>query len=265
MILPVESQIKQYALITGASGGIGYELSEIMAKDGHNLILAARNIEKLNELSDNLNKKYNVEVVPFKVDLTSEEERTAFIDNLRDNKYHVSILMNNAGFGDAGCFAEANWTKTDRMIQLNVTAITHLTRELLPAMIDSGYGKILNIASIAGFLPGPYMSVYYASKSYVISFSAALREELKNTGVTVTALCPGPVQTNFFNFAGASESRLNTMMKPAEAKSVAYYGYKSMMKGKGRVVHGLLNKLMVFAINFIPAEVSNPIVKRLHT
>lgn len=260
-----ENTLKDYALITGASGGIGFELCTIMASKGHNLILVARSIEKLMDMAVSLSQKYKVKVHYYQADLTSENERIDLLAKLVENSFSITILVNNAGFGDAGLFVETNWLKTNRMIQLNVAALTHLTRELLPSMIRNGSGRILNVASIAGFMPGPLMSVYYATKSYVISFSEALNEELKGTGVRVTALCPGPVETNFFNYAGASNAKINKIMQPASAKSVALYGYKSMMKGKTRAIHGLLNKVMVFFVNFIPIGVSNPIVKRLHT
>ncbi len=257
--------IHEYALITGASGGIGFELATIMASKGHNLILVARNIEKLKEIAEVLSQKYKVDVQYFQADLTLEKERADLLSKFAESNFIISILVNNAGFGDAGYFVETNWLKTNRMIQLNIVALTHLTRELLPAMVRKGKGRILNVASIAGFMPGPLMSVYYATKSFVISFSDALNEELKETGVRVTALCPGPVETNFFNYAGASEAKINKILRPASAKSVAHYGYKSMMKGKARAIHGLLNTLMVYFINFVPSAVSNPVVKRLHS
>lgn len=253
-----------YTLLTGASGGIGYELAVIMAKKGHQLILVARSESKLSGLATLLNEKYKVKAVYFAADLTRESERLKLIEFVTLHKYHIEILINNAGFGDAGYFHEAAWEKNERMIQLNIVALTHLVREFLPAMIRAHKGKILNIASIAGFFPGPLMSVYYASKAFVISFSEALYSELKGTGVTVTALCPGPVSTNFFVEAGADDAPVNKIMKPAKAPKVALYGYNNMMKGKRLAIPGWSNKFIVWSMNFIPVVISNPILKRLH-
>ncbi len=253
-----------YALITGASGGIGYELTTLMASKGHNLIIVARSEEKLTGIAADLQKRFKVQVVFFAVDLAHEAERIKLIEFIRLNNYKINILVNNAGFGDAGYFAEADWEKNERMIQLNITALTHLTREFLPDLIKAGKGRILNVASLAGYLPGPLMSVYYATKSFVVSFSDALYNELRGTGVTVTTLSPGPVETNFFTEAGAAEARINKLLKPASAKSVAKFGYKRMMKGRKRAIQGIPNNLMIFALRFIPTEFTNPILKRLH-
>lgn len=253
-----------FALITGASGGIGYELTTLMASKGHNLIIAARSKEKLSGIAADLQNRFKVQVVFFAVDLSHEAERIKLIEFIRGNKYSINILVNNAGFGDAGYFAEADWEKNERMIQLNITALTHLTREFLPDLIKAGKGRILNVASLAGFLPGPLMSVYYATKSFVVSFSDALYNELRGTGVTVTTLSPGPVETNFFTEAGAPEAMINKLLRPASAKSVAKFGYKRMIHGRKRAIQGIKNNLMIFALRFIPTEFTNPILKRLH-
>lgn len=253
-----------FALITGASGGIGYELSFIMAEAGHNLVLVARSEDKLSDITLDLKEKFGIKVYHFAADLSIEEERLALIDFLRGRGIEISILVNNAGFGDSGFFAEADWQKNEKMIQLNITALTHLTREFLPEMIASGHGRILNVASLAGFLPGPLMSVYYASKSFVVSFSNALHSELKRTGVTVTTLSPGPVSTNFFIEAGAPDAMINKILGPASANSVASFAYNKMMKGKRKAIHGFKNKIMIFGLRFMPTAVTNTILKRLH-
>lgn len=255
---------KYYALITGASGGIGYELSMIMARQGHNLIIVARSEDKLSEIATELKEKFGIIVFHFAADLSREDERIALINFLRERRLEISILVNNAGFGDSGYFAEADWQKNEKMIQLNITALTHLTREFLPEMISSGHGRILNVASLAGFLPGPLMSVYYATKSFVVSFSNALHSELRGTGVTVTTLSPGPVSTNFFTEAGAPDATINKLMKPASAHSVAEFAYKRMMKGKRKAIQGIKNKLMIFGLRFVPTAVTNTMLKRLH-
>ncbi len=253
-----------YALITGASGGIGYELVLLMASKGHNMLLVARSEDKLKQIADSLSKRHNIKVIYLAVDLAVEKERMKLVDYIRNNNLQINILVNNAGFGDAGFFADADWQKNERMIQLNITALTHLTREFLPDMIARNKGRILNVASIAGYLPGPLMSVYYATKSFVVSFSNALHSELRGTGVTVTTLSPGPVETNFFTEAGAADAKVNKLMKPASANSVAHYGYMRMMQGKRKAIQGLNNKFMVFGLRFMPSFVTNSILKRLH-
>ncbi len=254
-----------YTLITGASGGIGMELAQIMAAHNHNLLLVARTADKLSSLADKLHKKYNINTHVFTADLTQSDERIKLLDFIEELDLAIDILVNNAGFGDAGFFAEADWLKNEQMIQLNITALTHLTRAILPSMIQRGSGKILNVASIAGFLPGPLMSVYYATKAYVVSFSAALHSELVNTGVTVTTLSPGPVATNFFNAASAGDARITKIMKPAAASKVAMFAYRRLMKGKNKAVYGWSNYLMVKMLNFTPHSISNAMVKKLHT
>lgn len=256
--------MKKYALITGASGGIGYEICKIMASDNHNMIIVARSEDKLKEVREELIRLNTVDVRYFAVDLADEKERNRMISKIREQKLELDILINNAGFGDSGYFAEADWEKNERMIQLNITALTHITREFLPDLIRSGKGKILNVASMAGYMPGPLMSVYYATKSFVVSFSYALQHELRKTGVTVTTLSPGPVETNFFNEAGASNAAIMGILRPATAKSVAKFAYKRMMKGKKRAIQGLLNNLMLLSIRIIPSEITNPLISRLH-
>lgn len=253
-----------YALITGASGGIGYELVTLMASKGHNMVLVARSENKLKQIADVLTKRFSIRVIPLTVDLAVESERMKLVDFIRKNNLKITILVNNAGFGDAGFFADADWQKNERMIQLNITALTHLTREFLPDMIAQNKGRILNVASIAGYLPGPLMSVYYATKSFVVSFSNALHSELLGTGVTVTTLSPGPVETNFFTEAGAADAKVNKLMKPASAQSVASYGYNMMIQGRRKAIQGLNNKFMVLGLRFVPSFITNYLLKRLH-
>ncbi|HLO91070.1 MAG TPA: SDR family oxidoreductase [Lentimicrobium sp.] len=255
---------RTYALITGASGGIGFELSKVMASNNHNLILVARSVEKLDALRKELTDVFNVDVICFSADLAKEDERIKLIGTIREQQLHINVLVNNAGFGDAGYFAEADWEKNERMIQLNITALTHLTREFLPDLINSGRGRILNVASVAGYMPGPLMAVYYASKSFVVSFSYALHHELKNTSVTVTTLSPGPVETNFFKAAGAQDAAVNKIMKPSTALSVAKFGYKRMMKGRKRAIQGWKYNLMLLGVRLVPSEITSAILGRLH-
>ena len=251
------------ALVTGASGGIGLELARLFAKGGHDLILVARNEAKLNELALYLGKMYrcNVEVIP--ADLSQPEVPEALVEELKTRGLTVDVLVNNAGFGESKPFVEQDLRRIMEMIQLNMTTLTQLTRLILPRMIAAKQGRILNVASIAAFLPGPLMAVYYASKAYVLSFSEAIANELKGTGVTVTALCPGPTRTGFATAAGATATNLFQTPGVMDAAPVAEAGYRGCMKGKAVVIPGLLNKVLVWVIAFSPRWMVTPISRRL--
>ncbi|MBO5373057.1 MAG: SDR family oxidoreductase [Lachnospiraceae bacterium] len=186
-----------YTLVTGASGGIGMELAKEFARNGHNLIIAARTSDKLEMLKTDLEKKHNIEVEVFVADLSCEEERNRLYSYTQSHNMEVEILVNNAGFGDSNAFLDAAWERQRNMVELNNLALMHLTYLYGNEMKKRGCGKILNLSSVAAFSAGPYMSIYYASKGFVLSFSEAIHEELKGSGVTVTALCPGPTATGF--------------------------------------------------------------------
>lgn len=237
-------------LITGASKGIGRELAIVFAQQGYDLVLIARSKDLLAGLSKKLDRKYGVIVTVIEKDLTRTEAPEEIWEELKDRE--INILVNNAGFGDYKEFAHSEWEKQNLMVQLNVTALMHMTRLFLPAMEERGEGKILNLASTAAFLPGPNMSVYYATKAAVLSFSQAVSKEVRKSNVTVTALCPGPTSTNFENAAGLVNSRLFHSLKVTSARKVAVYGYKSLMKGKPVAVEGISNKLMVLGAKLAP-------------
>ncbi|BCJ99271.1 SDR family NAD(P)-dependent oxidoreductase [Anaerocolumna chitinilytica] len=245
--------MRRTALITGASKGIGRELAIIFARQGYDLVLVARSKALLEELGKKLCKKYKIEVTTIEKDLTCKEAPEEIFQELEGRR--IDILVNNAGFGDYKEFAHSEWEKQYLMIQLNVTALMHMTKLFLPNMIKQGYGKVLNLASTAAFLPGPNMSVYYASKAAVLSFSQAISKELKGCNVTVTALCPGPTSTNFERTAGLINSRLFHSLKVTDAKKVALYGYKALMKGKPVAVEGLFNKMLVISTKLAPRGV----------
>ena len=251
------------ALVTGASSGIGLELARLFAKGGHDLILVARNEAKLNELALYLGKMYrcNVEVIP--ADLSQPEVPEALVEELKTRGLTVDVLVNNAGFGQSKPFVEQDLRRVMEMIQLNMTTLTHLTRLILPRMIAAKRGRILNVASIAAFLPGPLMAVYYASKAYVLSFSEAIANELKGTGVTVTALCPGPTRTGFATAAGATATNLYQAPGVMDAAPVAEAGYRGCMKGKVVVIPGLLNKVLVWVIALSPRWIVTLVSRRL--
>ncbi len=244
----------QTALITGASGGLGLELARLAAADGYRLILTARSENKLIEVAKDLSTTYAVETHVFKADLSDEKDVQALIDFTEEKNLEVSMLINNAGFGDYGLFHETDFEKESRMIMLNIHALTRLTKHFLPAMMRRKSGYIMNVSSVAAFQPGPYMSVYYATKAYVLSLSEAIASEVKDDGVKVSAFCPGPTDTGFVDAANLNDSKLFKLMKAASAAKVALYGYKALLKGKSLAVPGLTNKLMITFVRFMPRK-----------
>jgi short-subunit dehydrogenase len=242
---------RQRALITGASGGIGEEFAKLFAAKGYDLVLAARNAEKLDLLAASLAAAHSVRAEYLAVDLSLPGSASTLLSFLDSKEFAPDVLVNNAGFGTFGPFAENDLDAELAQIQLNVTTLTQLTKLILPGMLRRGRGRILNVASTAAFQPGPLMAVYYATKAYVLSFSEALANELKGSGVSVTCLCPGGTRTGFMARAkmGNPEilSRSSVMM---EAAVVARRGYDGMMKGKRLVIPGLLNKILAHATRF---------------
>ena len=250
------------ALITGASNGIGLELARIHASKGDNLILVARTKDKLDELKSELEKNFKINVYTIKKDLSLKNSTRDVYEEVTNNGMSVDYLINNAGFGDFGLFAECDWDKQEKMINLNITALIHLTWLFLPDMIERGKGKILNVASAAAFQPGPTMSVYFATKAFVLSFSEAVNEEVRGKGITVTALCPGSTDTAFHAVV-VDDPGLVSERKMSSAKEVAEYGYRSMMRGKPVAVHGFKNSLMANAVRFFPRDFIVKMVRRI--
>ena len=249
-------------LITGASAGIGSELARLFAADKHRLILVARRQEKLALLAEELQRSYGVEVTVLPHDLSDPAAPQTIFDHLKENNLAVDVLVNNAGFGAVGSVAHLSLERQLSMIQVNVMALTHLTRLFLPAMIERQRGGILNVASTAAFQPGPNMAVYYATKAYVLSFSEALAEELHDTGLPVTCLAPGPTATEFGAVSGMNESlvfRLGVM----DARAVALAGYRGFRQRKALVVPGPLNRLGAFSVRLAPRSLVRKLVKRL--
>jgi hypothetical protein len=237
------------ALVTGASVGIGRDLAELFARDGHHLVLTARNEPQLRELAAQLRDQHRVNVDVIVQDLSAADGPQRIFDSLQSKS--IDYLVNNAGFGTHGPFAQSDLSTQLGMLQVNVMALTHLTRLFLPGMLKRGGGRIMNVASVAGFLPGPLMAVYYASKAYVLSFSEALANELAGSGVTVTALCPGPTKTQFQKRAGIEDSPL-FKMRMMDSMTAARIGYGAMMRGRRSVVPGFSNKFSVLAMRFLP-------------
>lgn len=246
------------ALITGASSGIGLELAHIFAAHKTNLVLVARNQTQLQLLAQELQQKYDVQVMVCVKDLSKTNQVNELITEL--NNTPISYLINNAGFGEFGAFNETTWQKNEDQIAVNITTLTHLTHALLPKMVAQKFGKILNVASVAGFLPGPNMAVYYATKAYVLHFSEAIAYELKNTGVTVTALCPGPTASAFMERSGMGASKLIKGRTLPTAKSVAEYGYKAMMRGQHVAVHGWGNFVLAVLPRLFPRRLTTWVV-----
>ena len=251
-------------LITGASSGIGLEFSHIFAKNYYRVILVARDKDKLRALQKELHEKYGVEVVIVPKDLALTSAAEQVYTALKQANIEVDILVNNAGFGAYGKFSDIEPQRELEMINVNITSLTLLTKIFLKDMIERKHGKILNVASTASFVPGPMMTVYYATKAYVLSFSEALAEELSGTGITVTTLCPGPTQSGFQKAANIEDSRLFKNKKIPTSKEVAEYGYDALMKGRRVAIHGTANKMMIQAIKFAPRKIITKIVKDMN-
>ncbi|WP_395627470.1 SDR family NAD(P)-dependent oxidoreductase [Daejeonella sp.] len=244
--------MKTTALITGASNGIGLELAKIHASKGGDLVLVARSKSKLDELKSELEKQFGVSVYTIGKDLSAINSAQEVYDEIIKQNIQIDYLINNAGFGDFGMFAERDWNKELEMINLNITTLTQFTKLYLQDMVKRKSGKIMNVASTAAFQSGPTMAVYCATKAYVLSFTEALSNEVSNQGITITALCPGATETGFQAAGGMDESKLFKEKKLPTAKQVADYGYNSMIKGKTVAIHGIMNYIMSNSIRFIP-------------
>lgn len=251
------------ALITGASKGIGRDLSKLFAADGHDLVLVARSREALEALAEELSAAHGVSARVEAVDLTDPAAPAALHARLDADGVQVDFLVNNAGYGTNGRFWELDRARELGEVQLNMTALTDLTHLFLGPMVERGSGRVLNLASTAGFQPGPYMAVYYATKAYVISFSEAVAHELRGAGVTVTAHCPGATATAFAAEAGI-ENNLLFRAKVADSPAVALDAYRAMHRGRPLAIHGLINWLMTLSVKLSPRAVVPFISARLN-
>lgn len=247
-------------LITGASSGIGAELARECARHGQSLILVSRRAEKLGSLGNELKQRHRVAVDVVELDLESARAAEQLATRVAQMPVTVENLVNNAGFGANGFFSDLSLEVQVSMLQLNCAVLTELCHRLLPMMLAQRRGRILNVASTAAFQPGPFMAVYYASKAYVLSLSEALAEELRGTGVSVTALCPGATRTEFQSRANASNMRL-MRLGVASARSVAAHGFKAMMAGKAIAIPGLQNKLLRQSARLTPHALVRRIVR----
>jgi short-subunit dehydrogenase len=255
---------KGYAVVTGASSGIGYELCKLFANDGYPLLLASRSIEKLMSFAERLRVLHDVPVAVCALDLADPRSPEHLFAATRGLDRPVDVLVNNAGFGSYGPFVEADLPDTLQMLQLNIVTLTHLTRLLLPGMVERNRGRILNVASTAAFQPGPLMAVYYATKAYVLHFSEALDEELRTTGVRVCAFCPGPTATNFKYRAKMTGSKLfSREQKVMDAGLTAAIGYRGLLRGDRIVVPGFWNNVLLQGVRFAPRKFVASMVRRM--
>jgi short-subunit dehydrogenase len=251
------------ALVTGASSGIGLELTGLLARDRHDLVLVARGRERLETVARGLAEEFGIRAVVVAADLSLPEAPAAIAQELRTRAIGVDVLVNDAGFGAHGFFAKIPLEEQLAMIRVNVGALTNLTGLFLPAMLERRSGRILNVASTAAFQPGPLMAVYYATKAYVLSFSEALASETSGTGVTVTALCPGPVPTEFQRRAGTEKTTLVSGPLSVPASAVAEAGYRGMLRGRPLVVPGVGNRVLMQALRVSPRRLVTAVSKRL--
>jgi uncharacterized protein len=251
-------RMSDWTLITGASSGIGLELAKVFAGHGRNLVLLARNQVRLEQLAAELRATHRIETMVLSKDLAQPNAGAEVFEALSDTP--ISELVNNAGFGSAGPFAASDLPSQTALMRTNMEALVQLTHFFLPPMLARRRGRILNVASLAAFQPGPFVSVYYASKAFVFSFSYALAAELKDSGVSATVLCPGGTRTEFFNRA-RMPIRGWAMM---DARTVAEIGYRGMIKGKRVVIPGLMNKLAAFLSKRFPPRITAGVVRRVH-
>jgi short-subunit dehydrogenase len=251
------------AIITGASSGIGRDFAELYARDGHDLILVARRRDALESLGRSLRDRYGVVCDAFPADLTRRLDREHLAARLRSIDDRIVALVNNAGIGTHGYFHETDLERELAIIDLNIEALTHLTKLVLPGMLARRHGRILNVSSLAAFQPGPLMAVYYASKAYVQSFSEALAEEVAGTGVTVSALCPGPTKTEFQDVAGIHADAPDGGPQAMTSREVAEAGYRAANRGKRVIVTGFRNKVVVLANRVLSRRRMTRLVRRL--
>lgn len=244
------------ALVTGATGGIGTEICNILAARGYDLVLVSRSASKLDELSRRLERSYGIAAPAFPCDLAEPEAADMLYAAIAEQGIKVDILANNAGFGDQGAFLDSNWERQEEMIKLNILALMRLAYLFGNDMRTRGFGRILNVASVAAFAPGPYMPVYFASKAFVLSFSQALGEELRSSGVTVTALCPGTTATGFWGAAGMDAANVFSLMGAQSPRKVAELGVEALLAGKPVAIHSVQAKLANIGARLAPRRLS---------
>ncbi|WP_354087524.1 SDR family NAD(P)-dependent oxidoreductase [Clostridium algidicarnis] len=258
-----KDRIDRYTLITGATGGIGYELSLVFAKNNHNLYLIARDIKKLNEIKLYFENTYKIKVIIYEADLILENSVEEIYAYTKKNNIIIENIINNAGFGSFGRFHEVDKDKDLNMIDLNIKSLTHILKLFIPGLIENGGGGIMNVASTAAFQSGPMMSVYYATKAYVLSLSGALRLELSPYNINVSTLCPGPTDTDFQSRAKVKKAKsAKRFMMTAE--NVAIGAYKGFKKGKEIIIPGFQNKVLVYGSYLLPRKLIHKIILKVN-
>ncbi|HEY6979120.1 MAG TPA: SDR family oxidoreductase [Chitinophagaceae bacterium] len=251
-----------YALITGATSGIGYELAKLFAQDGYNLVIVARSEEELNNTAAGFEQQYEIDVVKISKDLFDPENAFALYDEIISKGIQVDVLVNDAGQGQYGEFVDTDIRRELAIIQLNISSLVVLTKQFLKDMVARGKGKILNLSSIASKTPGPFQSVYHGTKAFVQSFTEAVYNEAKGKGVIVTALLPGATDTDFFNKAEMQDAKIVQEGKLADPEKVAKDGYEALMKGNDKVVSGFKNKMQVAMSNVMPDSTAAEMMRK---
>jgi len=258
-----KTEIGKTALITGATRGIGYELTKLFARDSYNLVLVARDKDRLEWIKETFSKKYSIDILIIAKDLSVPNAAIEIFNETLEKQIVVDVLVNNAGIGDFGKFYDEDISKISKIMQINIVSLTELTRLFIDAMVVKKEGKILNVSSMAAFQPGPYMAVYYASKAFVQSFSEAITSELKGTGVMVTTLCPGPTKSGFQQEVGSENSKLSKLNMLSTSKEVARDGYRALQTGKEVEIPGFLNASLINTSKVIPRRTKTQIISRL--
>lgn len=249
------------ALVTGASTGIGAAIAEELARRGTDLVLVARSKDKLTALAERLGEEHGIDVEVLPADLTRPAQLSLVEARLQDEEQPVDLLVNNAGVGHSGAFLDSSPDTIDTEIGLNATALTRLTYAVLPRLVEAGRGGVLNVSSVGSFQPVPRLAVYAATKAYVSSFTEAIHEELRGSGVHVTALCPGFTRSDFIEAAGAQEEASHIPgFLWQEVQPVAVAGVEGVSKGRGKVVSGSLNQLATIVSSVTPSAVSRRVV-----
>ena len=255
-----ESAPGRFALITGASGGIGEAFVNLLASEGYEIMIVARNADQLNRVAGLATARYEAHIIPITLDLSRHDAGDMIAREMSARDFSPDVIINNAGFGKLGKAAEIARIDQVNMVDLNVRCLTDLTLRFLPDMLARGRGGVLNVASLAGFMPGPYMATYYATKNYAITFSQALASELKGTGVTVSALCPGPVLTGFQGRAGMENSWLTKIMRPMPVEAVAEAGWEGFKRSERIIIPGTLNRIAVPLTKIVPDSLLVPAI-----
>ena len=249
------------ALVTGAASGLGFELAILLAKDTYELILIDQDKERLEQSKADILKAYDTKITLLIKDLSQTNIAQDIYNDVRNTS--IDVIINNAGFGLFGTFSNTDWERESQMLHLHILTTTYLIKLILPDMVERGSGKILNLSSLAAFQPGPLMAIYYASKAYILSFSQAIANELKGTGVTVTVLCPGPTKTSFQNTVSKECTENKISFNMACPKQVAAYGYKAMQNGKVVAVPGVFNKFLSVLPRVLTRNRTTRIVRKI--